>query len=375
MQRILTVFLLMLLGLTAVANAGTAPDGATLSVGVHLNRAVNVVNDGARTEAYYVDNANYPTLFFVKATKNAGAVTLTGHFEFSAQNNSAAVVSQDNLAPGWRASSRNLEIVADHARFGRLWFGRGFMSAFLAVEIDKSETWRYNLLSPGTSFGGMKFVERRSQSLSDITVNAAFFDVEAFNRNDRIRYDSPLLGGFRLGASVGTARGSDLSLRWSGTGDDFEVFAGGSVQNNPFAGRIDDRLDGGVGVYQRTTGLNLTVAAVRQKFVREFYEQYGRTDGRSSGWTIRAGLRRRWFEVGETRSAVDYSRGDEVLYDGDSAHSVGVFASQMLDAWNVEIYAGYRFYGIRADQLDLQDLHALTVGARMGFSLVVPPGD
>lgn len=141
-------------------------------------------------------------------------LSVAGHIEYTLQQNPATLVSQESRETGLATSSRFFELIGDSKRYGTLWMGRGFMS-FLAVEIDKSETWRYNLLSPGNSFGGIKFTNTSDGSLSDIPALAIFLDVEAFSFRDRIRYDSPAWHGLQLSGSAGSGDSGDVTLRWN----------------------------------------------------------------------------------------------------------------------------------------------------------------
>lgn len=349
--------------------------GKAISIGAHVNRAVNVVDDGASSEAYFVDNGNYPSLFYIKGYKQVDDWNIGGHVEFAVQQNPAILVAQDNQDAGFNPSARFFELTFDHARYGKVWFGRGFMSSFIAVEADKSETWRFNLLSVGNSFGGMKFVDANDNSLSDVTVRDVFLDTEAFSLRDRVRYDSPIWGGAQVSASVGSGDSADVTLRWNGQLGDFSVFAGGSAQTNPVVGRIDDRYDGAIGLVHESTGFSFSAGAVRQKYKREFFEQFGRADGDNDGWTARTGIRRNWHRAGESRFAIDYSTGHDILYESDKTESFGVFFSQMFDGLNMELYTGYRYYdykpGPNANGLVLRDINAFTLGARIGFDATV----
>lgn len=348
------------------------PSGMVVSLGAHINRAINIVDDGANTEAYFVDNSNYPTLLYVKGSKDLNDdVTVGGVIEYAIQQNAATSVSQDNQDSGLDITSRFFELTADSNRYGKFWLGRGFMSSFLAVEIDKSETWRYNLISPGNSFGGIKFVNTEDDSLTDIPVNLVFIDVEAFSFRDRLRYDSPSWYGVQLSGSAGSGNSNDITLRWNRQLGDFDLTAGASIQNNPLVGRIDERLDGGLGIYHTKTGLNFTFGAFQQDYVSEFNKDFNRVDSEATGWVTRLGLRRNWFDLGETRTAIDFSRAENILYDDDTADSFGLFVGQMIDDLNLEFYAGYRYYsfepGPQSGGPDVYDIHAVTAGARILF--------
>lgn len=155
------------------------------------------------------------------------------------------------------------------------------------------------------------------------------------------------------------------------------MFAGGSLQKNSIVGRIDERIDGGIGIYHEPTGLNLSAAFGRQEYTREFYESFNRTEGRSDGWITRVGIRRNWFRLGESLFATDFARINDALYSADRAKSVGAFFGQKIDELNMELYGGYRYYdydaGPNSDGLRFHSIHAFTVGARMGFQAAFSP--
>ena len=181
-----------------------------------------------------------PTLAYVKTSKVlTDDLTIGGRIEFSVQHNSALAVSQDNEVTGLTVGGRFFEITADSQRYGKFSFGQGLASSFYVAEVDKSATWGYNLLSLGNKFGGLKFVKRSDNSLSDIPVALAFLDLEAFNLVSRVRYDSPTWKGFPVSGDVGERRFADVTVRWNGGLGDFDIMFGSSIQQNPRGGRID----------------------------------------------------------------------------------------------------------------------------------------
>ena len=350
--------------------------GKAVSIGGHVNRAVNIVDDGRDTETFFVDNGNYPTLFYLKGYKvTADGWMVGGHLEFAAQSNAATSVSQDNKDVGLDFKPRFFELTFDHDRYGKFWFGRGFMASFLAVEVDKSNTWRHNVLSLGNSFGGIKFINATTDSLSDITVGTIFVDAEAFTIRDRVKYSSPVWGGFQVSAAVGSGVSSDVALRYNAKLGNVELFVGSAAQWDADVGRIDDRTNFGIGLFDSRTGLNFSFLAARQKYKPSFYQPLGRTDGKTNGWVARGGIRRNWFGPGESRLAVDYGAGDDVFFEADGAESYGLFVSQVVDTLNLEFYAGYRHYaydsGPNSNGLELKDVNGFTLGMSIGFDATV----
>lgn len=342
----------------------TRPQGLRISVGGHLNRSVNFTDDGRNTTTYFVDNGNVPTYAYLKAHKPfSDDLTIGAHIEYSLQSNPATLASQDNRSAGYTTSGRFFEITADSKRYGKLYLGQGISSTYFLAELDKSGTVPFNMLSTGGAFGGVKFVNRETGALSDVTVLQAFLDLEAINLLGRVRYDTPLWNGFQVGANLGEGGYTAGSLRWRGDAGPFDVFAAVSAQKNPQGGRIDERIDGGVGLLHRASGFNLSVGGVSQEFKRELTE----VDPHSEGYTVRLGWRRDWNDLGETRIALDFQEADAVTTEEDTVKTTGLFVSQEFRSLNAETYIGYRRYQVDRPDLPLHDIDAFSLGARILF--------
>lgn len=344
----------------ATADVVTSPEGFTVSVGGHVNREINVADDGDDTKAYFVDSGTIPSYLYVKASGQiTDDLTLGGHVEAGIQDNSATRVSQDNETTGTDVVGRYFELTLDSKTYGRLAFGKGFSSSFWLAEVDKSGTYSSNLLSVGNKAGGLKFYDKDTDSLSGIRVLDAFIDIEAINLVNRVSYDSPVWKGFRLAADAGENQFSAAALKWNHGIGDFDLSYAGSGANNPQGGRIDWRVDSGLGVLHKPTGLNLTVAGQRNGFAKR--------SENGDGYIARAGLRRNWFSFGETKMAIDYARGWDVTQDGDRAKSAGAFVFQEVRDWNTELFAGYRLYDLNREDRRLDDIHVYNLGARFWF--------
>ncbi|MGI9535505.1 MAG: hypothetical protein ACR2PB_00440 [Desulfocapsaceae bacterium] len=141
--------------------------------------------------------------------------------------------------------------------------------------------------------------------------------------------------------------------------------------------QIDERTDAGIGVYHTPTGLNFSAAWIKQDYIREFYENFDRSDGENEGWIARAGIRKNWFDFGETLFAIDYARADDVLYSADRTKSTGIFFGQMIDSLSMELYTGYRYYSYDAGSNSggsiVNYIHALNAGVRIGFDATFTP--
>ena len=194
------------------ATAGPPSDVQyTMSVGVHINRAVNTAYDGDTSKAYFVDNNNIPSFFFLKAAARVSDdLSVRAHFEPGFSENGSTSVNQKNESVGLTTSGRFFELVADSKKYGTLSFGKGAASSLVIIELDQSGTQYANLLSVGNTAGGLLFYDKRTRKLTDIQVNSAFFDLEALSLINRVRYDSPSWNGFRLSGTAQRGRGDGI---------------------------------------------------------------------------------------------------------------------------------------------------------------------
>lgn len=340
------------------------PEGMRVSAGGHLNRAVNIADDGVNTRTYYVDSGNIPTFAYVKGEKQVSDdLKIGAHIEYGLQANSALLAGQDNPSPGFMTSPRTFEITADSRKYGKLWFGRGLSSSFFLADLDQAGMLFYNLPSTGGAFGGMKFVNQDTGELSDITVLQAFLDIEAINLISRVRYDLPAWNGFRLGVNVGEGHYAAGSLRWKGSAGDFDITAVTTYQDNPQGGQIEKRFDGGVGILHRPSGFNLAFGGAVQDFKREL----AGSDPSADGYTVRLGWRRNLNPFGETKFAVDYQEAKGITTADDTATTYGLFVAQQFRDWNAEVYAGYRYYDLDRSDIPLYGIDGLSIGARILF--------
>jgi len=289
-------------------------------------------------------------------------LTLGAHVEAALQDNAASQVSQINETSGFNISGRFFDLTADSETYGKGSFGKGFASSFFIAEIDASGTLYANLPSVGNTASGLLFYDNDANDyVEGLSVGDAFLDLEALSLINRVRYDSPVWNGLRLSGTLGQDQFRDVTLRSKGTMGDFDVTSAASYQNDANGPFSDWRTDGGTGILHRPTGLNLSGGGALQKAT---------FDGRKShGFLARGGWRGKWFDVGETKTALDFTRTWDITVNGDRATSIGAFLVQDIEAYDLQLYTGYRNYDLDRDDIDLDAIHVWTVGARVGFEV------
>jgi hypothetical protein len=101
-----------------------------LAISGQVNRAVNVVDDGKSTKAYFVDNDNSESRVRFDGTARAtDDMTLGTRIELSIAPNKAGEVNQDDEETNNIFDQRWTELFLDSKRFGKLSLGKGATSS------------------------------------------------------------------------------------------------------------------------------------------------------------------------------------------------------------------------------------------------------
>jgi hypothetical protein len=331
--------------------------GIILSGRVH--RTVMLVEDGASLNGFFMDSGQSVSMLRAEASKRAdGDWTVAGALEVGIQSNPPILVSQDNPNPGTDLTVRYAEFALEHAKFGKMRWGRVLAAAWVVSEYDLSGTVPSAILAPGVLAPGMKFVDQSNNELSDFRVRDYFFAGERLLLTDGVCYESPRFwGGGQLSGTYAADERWDAACRYYPAFDKWNLRAAATYQHKPLL-EIEHRGDLGLSVRHEGTGLSLTGALVR-----------GRTrSGRdATGHVLKAGWICKAVALGATALSIDSGRTNDTMLAGDRAESIGVFAQQNWDAVQVVFYAGYRMYDVRRPDISLSRLHTIVTGAMLAF--------
>ena len=331
-----------------------------LAISGQVNRAVNLIDDGKNTDAYFVDNdVSNTRVRFVGTAKATDDLTLGSRLEYAVTSNESGDVSQDNEEAGDFFNVRWADVTLTSKRYGKIWLGRGDTASNNTAEVDLSKVDVLAYASVADPAGGMLFRESRGgNSLTTVSVANAFNDRDGLSRQSRLRYDTPTLWGFHLAGSAVSDQRYDASLWWSGQGYGFKASAAAAVAD-PNDDNTDLQYDGSFSVLHEGTGLNLTMSA----------GLLDRDDeGDPTNFYVKGGWLTRFFSVGQTGFGVDYTRSLNLPTGRDDGYSVGAVAVQQFDKYGIEFYLGYRLYSLdRGVEPSVEDMHVGTVGTRVKF--------
>jgi hypothetical protein len=331
-----------------------------LAISGQVNRAVNMVDDGDNTKAYYVDNdASNSRIRFIGTAKTTDDLTIGSRLEFAIAPNESSTVTQ-----GFEGGDENFlqdrwaEVSFDSKTYGKLSLGKGDTASNNTAEVDLSRVDVIDYASISDIVAGLKFRTKSGKDLTSFNVSDAFNDQDGLSRQSRVRYDTPSFYGFSLAGSAVSNQRADAALLWGGQGYGFQA-AGAAAISNPNQDNANYRYDGSFSILHEKTGLNLTLSAglLDKDDQGDPTNLYGKL-----GWIAN------FFDFGYTAFGVDYTRSQNLPTGTDDGYSVGATVVQSLDKYATELYFQYRLYSLDIGSgPSVEDMNVGTIGARIKF--------
>jgi predicted porin len=341
----------------AVVSGG--PERVKLAISGHVNRMVNIADDGGGTQTYFVDNDNSESqVRFVGTVAPNDDLTLGGTIELSIAPNKSGNIDQLNQEENNIFDQRKAEVTLASKRFGKLWFGKGDTGSYTAGARDLSGTGVIAYSTIVDTAGGLFFREKQTGELTDIKILNAFSSFDGLSRRDRIRYDTPTFAGFQARVTAASKNRYDGSLWWAGQGYGFKAAAAGAVSD---PNEDDARLqyNGSMSVLHEATGLNVTLSSG----LLERKDQ-----GNQQNLYAKLGWRHSFFSFGETAFGIDYTQSRRLPEHHDKSYSYGAAAVQQFDDYGVELFALYRLHDLdRRDEPKVDDIGVVSIGTRVKF--------
>lgn len=377
----------------------TGNDTVRLTFSGQINRALNIIDDGIDTDVYQVDNENASSRFrFIGETSPFRETQAVSLFEFEWPANGSLDVNQlePNVpdALNKTLNLRLLEVGFSNNRYGSFFIGKGWMASDGTSETDISgittpawvgQTFAYGGMLPTQNNADLEYVPRGTPpdpddfdsqeeyeaALGDFSVVSSNFvnvfslgnDLDGLSRQQRIRYNTPIFGGFQFSTSAAVDDLYDAAIRY-----------GGNTSWARFAAAASWWTDAGDGGYEGYSGsasmlltdddawwggLSLTVSAAQQDFDDQdntpltYYGKLAYTD--------------RFFDIGRTGFAIMYSRNEDFRVTDETMDIVTVGFSQNVDALGTELYAGFTNTTFDNPDIDYNDMNMVQVGAMIRF--------
>jgi Skp family chaperone for outer membrane proteins len=338
----------------------SSPGKIKLAISGQVNRAVNIIDDGKNTDAYFVDNdASNSRVRFVGTAKATDDLTIGSRIEVAFAPNESSQVNQNSEESGDFFDERWAEVSLASKRFGKVSLGKGDTASNNSAEVDLSKVDVVDYASIADIAGGMLFRQSSGDnSLTNVKVSDAFKDLDGLSRKSRLRYDTPTFYGFSLAGSLVSDQRYDASLWWGGQGFGFKAVAAAAI-TDPNEDNTDLQYDGSLSVLHEGTGLNLTLSAGLKERDDQGDQQnfYGKL-----GWLTR------FFSFGQTAFAVSGTRSVNFPTGRDDGYSYAGTVNQIFENFGTELYLQYRVYSLNRDvEPSVEDMYVCTIGTRVKF--------
>ena len=201
----------------ALVMAGLSSPGHAMEFKVsgQLDRAFTVADNGNETDYASVDNIGSNSRFrFTGNEKMANGMNVGFIYEMSVvQFGSTELDIGKNSGGGdVNLDTRKIDIYLE-GDFGKVSFGKGDGAGYYANLMDYSGTLYYG---GGAWYGlyanGLSFVDDNGNQLYKIGQTNSVFS--AVGRQERVRYDSPSIGGLVLSTSLNNGNAYELAARY-----------------------------------------------------------------------------------------------------------------------------------------------------------------
>lgn len=333
-----------------------------------VNRALQFVDDGSDTYLNSVDNDNSSTrLRTIVEAEMSKDLTLGGAIEVQLESNSTAKVNQLNEESGDGTQSftdRRAEVYLDHDRYGKLWLGQGWTASDGTSESDLSGT---GVASGSYNGGAAGVLFRHSGGALDTTkLGKLTSNLDGLGRNDRIRYDTPTLGGFAFATSAVQGGAWDVAARYGFKDSNMKVKAalGYADQSSKDSSDIDNQVSSSVAVLFNN-GWNGMVSYATQDLKAGSSRAIANAD--PSHVYTKLGYQTTLNDLGKTAFSVDYRLSEEQQRAGEEVEGYGVQVVQKVQQYGAEVFVSLNQYERSAQGQNYDDVTVALVGARVKF--------
>jgi len=237
-------------------------------------------------------------------------------------------------------------------------------------EVDLSGTGVAGNSGAADAGGGFAFynttpvVVAEGEEAKSITVGDVFDQMDGLSRRNRVRYDTPTLGGLSLGVSAGEKERADVALTYFGKFADETQLEAAVAYSDPGEG-VDYTLISGSASVLFGFGLNFTVAGGS----RDLDNMPANGDDPTFMYG-KIGYKTKIFSVGSTACSFDYGVYSNIENQDteEEGTAYGVQLVQKLSEYNTEIFAAYRNFELEDNTgADYEPVTLALAGARIKF--------
>ena len=334
----------------------------------HINRSIVQLDNGDQDSIFFADSDMSSSRLRARGSGDFGGGKAGFTWEHQFESNSTATLDLPNTTTGTNPDSIRKAEVWFSGDYGKISLGQGSNASDGVSQYDLGGTGLAGVYSfPVDMMGGVTFVTS-SGARSGTTVADAITDFDG-GRADRVRYDSPSLGGGPLSFAVSIGNGESFEAALSGNH---------SLGQNKLVWAVAVRDDGDLGDAVTTAGVvepdnedpSLTVGSASLLLgAWDFTVSFGEADLDVVG--AREDPEATYFKVGYTTGgghsfAIGVQETDDFAQNLDEGEVVQ-FGWGYSPNKSVDLYASWTEAELDRPGANLDDVTAILFGTRVKF--------
>ncbi|MEX2614644.1 MAG: hypothetical protein WD767_00975 [Alphaproteobacteria bacterium] len=336
-----------------------------LVVSGHVNQMMQYRDNGQSSAVIFSGNGESETRFRFVGTGNiSDDLSVRTTIELGENSSSDQLIDSNDLTNDQDTFRvRQMTLALSSKSMGTFSLGDGSLATDgYHGRADMSGTTLVQ--TAGNAMIGAEPFKNSATGANSGVTGSIFSNLDA-GRTDRIRYDSPVFGGFQFVTSLANEDNQNYGLNYGGDFGGVKVKAAiaydrlkdGNGTNTPATPDLDsDTINGSIGVLL-PMGLNFMVgAADRDADTTDQDRLY-----------VKVGYMFNATELGQTRLAIDWSQNetDNATNDEGERWSLGVV--QVVEPLGAEVYAAYHNFAAERTGVSIDDIDIVTAGMRISF--------
>jgi hypothetical protein len=349
-------------------------DQVSLKVTGQFSTEASMVDDGFSQRVRHSDaNFSSSRFRFLADSKVNANLKVRGVAEIAMNDNRNSASNARGAAHGGRSGNdvqtRKTELIFTHNQLGRVYMGAGSAGADGVMNINTHGVYSSLPGFMGLIASGHQFKSDKD-TLSGASLGGQFADLDFNSRQQRIRYDTPNIGGFMVTMSHNDDQTVEAALRFSGKAGGTKIKAGAGVAHATGSGEAFEHQLGAQISMAHNSGIGITMGCGFQKrnaqvTVNGVQEQ----DNDRTGCHTQGHFKRKFNSLGASTIVVEYDRKNNMQNYGDVATGIGVNFHQHVTAAALEVWVKYSNFDLKQEvgTATVKDIDIISLGTRMKF--------
>ena len=341
----------------------TSKHNTSLKISGQFSRSIHHIDDGQNKRVHHQDsNFSSSRLLFDAAGKINSNLKVGARLEVAVDDgrNNTNNVAPNGGRTGNDFQTRKTEIHFTHGQLGKLWVGAGDTATNGVLNINTHGIYSALPGDMALIITSTAFTNSGDSTQGIAMFGAALRELDFNSRHPRIRYDTPVFGGFMASVSHNSQQSIDYALRYSGKMLDTKVKAAAGLAQNTSGAAFSEMYGAQISA-RHSSGLGATLGC-----------GYWNSQANSSaeidpaGCAVQGHFQRKFNEMGQSSIVLGFEQKDDFTA-GAVAKGYAVTLHQKVDAAALEVWAKYSTFELDLEGSSFNDIDVVSIGTRLKF--------